>query len=118
MPLTGEAKKIYQRDYMRKRRSVSPDVRPFGMLDRTLKDCIDGLDNVNNNLEKAVETMRKKREYARKPKAEHTNLPQNVKLGVCPICNDTGSIALDKIGLVSKFCTCEAGKALRERVEG
>jgi hypothetical protein len=27
--LTGEAKKVYQREYMRKRRSVRPNVRPL-----------------------------------------------------------------------------------------
>jgi hypothetical protein len=38
------------------------------------------------------------------------------KVSICPLCNDRGSIDLDKIGLVTKFCTCEAGKRLRERV--
>jgi hypothetical protein len=56
----------------------------------------------------------KKRKYTRKlvQKDQCTNIPQDV---ICPLCNDRGSIDLDKIGLVTKFCTCEAGKRLRER---
>ena len=94
--------------------------RSLAELKRALKSLSDQarvyrwqLIAINNHLEGIV---RKKRKYTRKPKAEHTNIPQSVKSEVCPLCNGNGSIALDKIGLVSKFCTCEAGKALKEKV--
>lgn len=57
MALTGEAKKNYQRDYMRRRRAalgVRPTLIALVKLDLTLDKCTKGLQNTNDNLEEVI----------------------------------------------------------------
>jgi hypothetical protein len=92
--------------------------RNLSSLKRELKSLLElalvykwQLKEINDRLEGVV-MRRKKRKYTRKL-VQKENVSQSA---VCSLCNDRGSIDLDKIGLVTKFCTCEAGKRLRERV--
>jgi len=57
--LTGESKKIYQRNYMRERRAI--DVRPLkkslALVDQTLDESVRRLKNTNKNLEEVIKMV-------------------------------------------------------------
>jgi hypothetical protein len=90
--LTGEAKKIYQREYMRKRRVVKP-LDPLVVLDQTLEQLHDyscRLEKVNDTISEVAETMKKKRkviEPADEPKKETTLI---LETKICPACGGKG----------------------------
>ena len=126
MPLQGEAKTNYMREYMRKKRSNGSL-----MLDPSLDQSIKGLKAVNDRLEGVIETMKRKKKI-RKPsgksqekvsqKLETINIPQDVKteekpllstkaaLYGCPKCFGTGLITADKAGIFARYCDCEIGQ--------
>lgn len=54
--LKGEAKKIYQRNYMRRRRAVRP-LAVLDQVDKTLDDSCRRLDAVNKNMGEVIKTM-------------------------------------------------------------
>ncbi|MCJ7829163.1 MAG: hypothetical protein MUP81_05425 [Dehalococcoidia bacterium] len=102
--LTGEAKKNYQRDYMRKRRAnkairpmseVRPDLKPLDLLDQTLGDCRSGLAAINNNLEEMKKTL-----TGNPPEPEIIADTESV----CPVCGGKGYRELDKAGLIRVPC--------------
>jgi len=84
--LKGEAKKNYQREYMRKRRAVRP-VKPLDLLDQTLDDCTKRLRNANSNLEGVIKTMT---ETPIEPNEAQELLGKDDKKEICPACGGKG----------------------------
>lgn len=100
--LKGEAKKIYQRNYMRKRRAVRPldpveAVSAITVLDQTLEQLHDyscRLEKVNDTIGEVAETMKKIKKPVRE-KSDESQEPQKemtliLETKICPACGGKG----------------------------
>jgi hypothetical protein len=131
MPLQGEAKKLYQRNYMRKRRAKPLD--PLTVLDqvnKTLDDSRQRLDTVNKNIEEVIKVMTEEpldpNEAEEKSKETQTSNTGEFQGDVivtgleqaapgepipyCGACHGRGWVELDTIGLVTGPCPVCKGR--------
>ncbi|MCJ7829327.1 MAG: hypothetical protein MUP81_06275 [Dehalococcoidia bacterium] len=127
--LTGEAKKNYQRDYMRKRRAAL-DVRPIEdkslldpieksnalkVLDQTLEQLHDyscrlsQLKVVNDNISEVIETVKKKRQPI-EAESQEVKSTLILETKICPVCGGKGYREFEA-GLIRLACPECRGKS-------